>query len=537
MIPGSFCTIATKATSFELFGLLLSIGIHHPDAKVFVMCDSYTKNYIKSATPKPNINIHWRTQLDEYTDLDRNAMESKGLFLQFLMNKIAVMKFALKHVGDTLFLDSDIVLFSPITQIDKNKKVGVSKQYLVEKSLKETGYFNAGMIWTNNIQVCNDWKSYCKTSHYYEQSAIESVVNKYSSFTFGEECNIQSWRYHFNNEIGVPLEKYFNASQNGSITYKGKEVVCIHTHFKDKRHSSFNNLILKYLVLAKRYKELLIISRIIADRWVLQIPTNGHQDSFRELALMLGEKNADVSIQKTKGNYCQILPNIILYDYPTLEWIDKSVISSSLLLLGNGDVKEEGNIVREKTGLHVLPWIFWPKHSRILETFLTSHPSLRYSQRKTESIFIGKIENKEQYKHRKSFIDEWSEAVTLFECVINKPHSYSQNDYLELLRNSRYGLCIRGYGKKCHREIELMALGTVPIVTDDVNTSSFLEPLVEKTHYFKASSPTEFKKIINKTNQETWKKMSIACQEWYMRNIHSSNAWNSMISKILFTHE
>ena len=535
MKPTSFCSIATKKSSVELFGLLLSIGIYHPNTKVFIMCDSYTKNYIKTSTPIPNIKIYWRTELDEYTNLERSTMESKGIFLQFLMNKIAIMKFALKHVADTLFLDSDVVLFSPITQINKNKKLGVSKQYVVNKILEETGYFNAGMIWTNNIQVCNDWKSYCKKSHYYEQSAIESLVNKYPSFTFGEECNIQSWRYHFNNEVGVSLESYFNSFSNGSITYKGKEVVCIHTHFKDKRHTYFNNLIVKHLILAKRYKELLIISRIIADRWILQIPNNGHNDSFRELALMLGEKNEDVTIKRIQGNYCILIPNIILYDYPTLEWIDRNIIEKSLFLLGNGDVKEEGSMVREKTGLHVLPWIFWPKHSQILETFLTSHPSLRYSERKTESIFIGSIENKEQYRHRKSFIDEWSEAVTHFECVINKPHSYSQNDYLELLRNSRYGLCIRGYGKKCHREIELMAVGTVPIVTDDVNISSFLEPLVEKKHYFKASSPTELKKIINKTNQETWKKMSIACQEWYMRNIHSSNAWNSMISNILYT--
>lgn len=532
MKPTSFCTVATKASSCELFALLLSIGIHHPQVKVFVMCDSYTKNYIKTVTPKPNVRIHWRTTLDQYTDLDRKSMEEQGIFLKFLMNKMNIMKFALYHVSDTLFLDSDIILFSPITEIDKNRHLGVSKQYLVKESLEETGYYNAGMIWTNTLQVCEDWKSYSKKSRYFEQACIEKLVSKYPVFSFSEECNIQSWRYYFNNETGVSLESYFSSSHNGSITYKGKEVVCIHTHFKDKRHTSFNDLIVKHVVSAKRYKELLIISRIIADKWVLQIPHNGHQDSFRELAFMLGEKNEDVTIQRTQGNYCQMIPNIIFYDYPTLEWVDKSVNSSSLLLLGNGDVKEEGSMIHKKTGVHVIPWIFWPKHPRILETFLTTHSPLKYTQRKTESIFIGSIENKEQYRHRKSFIDHWSEAVTHFDCVIDKPNKYSQNDYLELLRNSRYGLCIRGYGKKCHREIELMALGTVPIVTEDMNTSSFLEPLVEKTHYFKASSPTEMKKIINKTKQETWNTMSAACQEWYKRNIHSSNAWSSMISGI-----
>lgn len=32
MRPSSFCTIATNNTSYELIGLLLSIGVHHPKA-------------------------------------------------------------------------------------------------------------------------------------------------------------------------------------------------------------------------------------------------------------------------------------------------------------------------------------------------------------------------------------------------------------------------------------------------------------------------------------------------------------------------
>ena len=536
MKPSSFSTIATKASSVELFGLLLSIGVHHPNIKVYIMCDTYTKNYIKNATPKPNIRIHWHTELDKYTDLDRASMEKKGIFLEFLMNKMNIMKFALFHVSDTLFLDSDIILLSPITQIDKNKKLGVSKQYLVKESLEETGYYNAGMLWTNTVLVCEDWKKFSKVSRYFEQASIEKLFTKYSSFSFGEECNVQSWRYQFNNEVGVSLESYFNSNKNGSITYKGKELVCIHTHFNHERHKKFNDLIIKHLVIAKRYKELLIISRIIANKWVLQIPVNQHQDSFRELAIMMGEKNDDVDVKRTTGNHCYLVPNIMLYDYPKLEWVDKSVMSASLFLLGNGDVKNEGHMVREKTGVPVLPWIFWPKHPHTLETFLANQPLLKYNQRKTESIFIGTIENNEQYKYRIPFINEWSKTITHFDCVIKGKHKYSQHEYLELLRNSKYGLCIRGYGKKCHREIELMALGTVPIVTDDVNTSSFLEPLIENTHFFKVSSPSELKKIINKTNKETWMKMSKACHEWYMRNIHSSKAWSSMISGILHTN-
>ena len=98
---------------------------------------------------------------------------------------------------------------------------------------------------------------------------------------------------------------------------------------------------------------------------------------------------------------------------------------------------------------------------------------------------------------------------------------------------SKYGLCLRGYGSKCHREIELMALGTVPIVTEDVNTDSYLEPLVEGEHFFKIQSPAELRAIVETTPEPIWRKMSKACISWYKRNAYSDNAWQSMMHNIL----
>lgn len=535
MKPSSFCTIATKSCSYELVGLILSLSIHHPNAKLYIICDTYTKEYIKKLTPLPKLKIRMYNELDEYTNLDRKIMEERGIFLDFLLNKMTIMKKALDYSDDTLFLDSDIVLFSPVKDIDKKKRLGVSKQYLVRELLEETGYYNAGMIWTNSKTVCNDWKLYTKTkSRYFEQASIEKLVNKHSSFTFGEESNVQCWRYIFNDKP-EPFEKYINSSPDGSIKYKGKELVCIHTHFRDKRFTKFNNLIMRHLSIAKRYKEMLVISRFINEKWIIKIPINRHLDSFRELSMLMEEKSNDVSIVKTREHHCWLLPNILLYDWDTLEWCDKEVYNASLLLLGNGDINNEGKLITKNTSVHVKPWIYWPRYPRLLEDIVNKNTPLRYSERSIDSIFIGNIENSVQQHHREPFIKEWSEAVHLFDCTMGKIHKYSPNDYLHKLRNSRYGLCIRGYGSKCHREMELMAFGTVPIVTQDVTTSSFMEPLIENKHFFKVSSPSEFKKIVDTTHKEKWRRMSEACREWYMRNIYSTNAWQNMINHILYT--
>ena len=43
VVPSSFATICTKQCKEELIGFLLSLSIHHPGAKVFIMCDKETK--------------------------------------------------------------------------------------------------------------------------------------------------------------------------------------------------------------------------------------------------------------------------------------------------------------------------------------------------------------------------------------------------------------------------------------------------------------------------------------------------------------
>lgn len=533
MKPSSFCTIATQSTSYELIGLLLSIGIYHPKAKVYIMCDQLTKNEIEDLTPKPNLKIEWFIELDKYSHYNRAKMEELNIFMEFLLNKAKIMRYALEKEKDVLFLDNDIVVVNPIQDIQRGKKLGVSRQYLVQKSLEETGYFNAGMLWTCSKLVCDDWIKYTHTSRYFEQAAIENLVSKYSNFEFGEEYNVQCWRYVFNPEK-TPFEYYFSSEPNDNVYYKKKPLRCVHTHFRDKRFMGFNNLVLQHLSKAKMFKLMMIIYRVLNGCWRLKIPSNQHENSFRELAVMLAEKNKDVVITRTKDLHCWLEPNILLYDRPSLEWCDKQVYNASLFLLGNGSVEKEGAQVIEKTDVPVLPWIFWPRNPRIMEHFIDTNRYLKFAERPVGSIFIGNIENSVQENYRKPLTEEWKKSVDVFECYYGKEHKYSALQYLQKLQMSKYGLCLRGYGSKCHREIELMAIGTVPIVTSDVNTESYLEPLQEGVHFFKIDSPPELRAIVERTPEIIWEKMSKACRIWYKNNVHSSKSWETMMKNILF---
>lgn len=539
--PSSFCTICTHSCSHELVGLLLSLSLYHNNVAIYIMCDTATKNDILSMTPQPQLDIKWYVELDKYANMNRANMEKKGLWSEFQMAKANVMKRALENEFDTLFLDSDIIVTNKIDNIDVSKELGVSPQYIKQHYLDKTGIYNGGMLWTKNKKVPDDWIKFTETSRYYDQASIEDLVNNYSHFKFGENYNLQCWRYYLSDEPKESIAKHITSMTNDTLYYKSQPLKFIHTHFLDGRFQEFNNVVMKHLQNAKQYKLLSIIFRVIHNKWVIKLPKQPlknmgfhKNDSFREIPLLLKMSNKDVDLKYSEETiHCWLEPNLLLYDRPTLEWCNNELTNASLLLLGNGDINEEGKTLKTKySQLNVLPWIFWPRKPILVEKLLKSYCLLDYKERTIESIFIGNIENNVQNKYRSN--NSWKEVINEYHCTIGQNHIFSHEEYLLKLRNSRFGLCMRGYGSKCHREVELMAMGTVPIITPDVSIKSYMEPLVENIHYVFVDSPDDLKQKLTSIDEDTWSKMSNSCHQWYMRNVHSSHCWNTMISRLFY---
>lgn len=541
--PNSFCTISTYTCYFELVGLLLSLSIYHPNEKIYILTDTKTKNYIDTITPQPKLDIHWFIELDMYDGMNRQIMERKGIFGQFLKNKMKVINYALEFNNDTLLLDSDIIITDTINDIDNTKDVGISPQFITQEHINNTGFYNAGILWCKSTEISNFWSSIISNNHSCPEQINMIDLKKYSYFEFGENYNLQCWRYYLSPEGSSKIANNITFSTNDKLYYKKKPLKFIHTHFLDKRFAVFNQLIIKNLVQAKMYKILAIIYRVINNKWILKIPKQPisglgrhNNDSYRELPILMKLQNKDVDvIYDDKTIHCWLEPNILTYDRPTLEWCNNELNNSSLLLLGNGDINVEGNKIKQHfSNLTIKPWIFWPRKPMLLEKILKKHSILSYQERELESIFIGNFENSIQEKFRKTK-DSWDTVLSEYHCTKGQTHKFTHEEYLMKLRNSKYGLCLRGYGSKCHREVELMAFGTVPIVTPEVSVDSYMEPLIENKHYILVKTPEEMKKKLSIISQHNWEMMSNECYEWYQRNVHSTNCWNNMISNILHT--
>jgi len=539
--PSSFSTMCTSNCAFELTGLLLSLSLFHRDETIYILTDTKTKDIILHLTPQPKLNIVWIIELDKYDGMNREIMEKNGVWSDFQMSKAHIIKRALLHSDDTLLLDSDIIITDEINDIDQSKDIGVSPHYMRKDITDKYGYYNGGMLWTKNINVADKWIDFTKTSRYYDQASIEDLVKYFSYFEFGENYNVQGWRMQLSNEGAFNFPTNISYKPNDKVYYKNKPLKFIHTHFLDQRFDKFNHLFIEHFTNANMYKILLIIYRVIHNKWILRLPKQPisglgfhSNDSFRELMILLKAGTNDIDIHLTNDSiHCWIQPNILMYDRPTTEWCNNELNKASLLLLGNGDINIEGKLIKQNVEhLNIKPWIFWARKPMILEHILKNESILNFQERTIESIFIGNIENSVQNKYRNNL--KWSDVITEYHCTHGKTHLFSHKEYLLKIRQAKYGLCLRGYGSKCHREVELMAFGVIPLVTEGVTITSYMEPLVENKHYLFVSSPDDLKDKIQNMTESKWKHMSNNCFEWYQRNVHSSNCWNNMISNILY---
>lgn len=534
--PSAFCSICTRAVKNDLIGSLFSLSIQHPEIPVYLFVDGESNSVIEEIRPCLRLNLHVRIALNEWRD-SRNAMERAGSYNSFMMQKMHVMEWALLHQEDVCFIDTDVLLLEPIL-VDRKYEMGVSPHRIREENHRKYGLYNGGILWTRDKKLPERWKVLTKTvSRFYDQASVENLTEEFSYFMFGEEYNVGWWKVEENTEPPVKMLEYFEAGSDGKPLFKGKPIVFVHTHFFSNDKIVFNNFIFYLLMKCARHRECCLIHRMQKGKWTLTLPKQPmpgiwqhNDDSFRELARIWSTAHSDLElVYSSERKNCFLEPNVCLYDRDNLDWLTSEVQDAHFVLFGNPSIQDTQSVVKASQS----PWIFWSRHPMVLEDFIKTEPLKGFEDRICESVFLGNVENNVQAKHRLATGD-WSRVVERFELLPGALHRYSQREYLSILAKSRFGLSLRGFGAKCNREIELMALGTVPVMGPLCDGDSYIEPLIEGVHYLRVSAPEQFPSAIRSVDKEGWTRMSEACKSWYTRNAHSSKSWERTIRRIMY---
>jgi len=248
----------------------------------------------------------------------------------------------------------------------------------------------------------------------------------------------------------------------------------------------------------------------------------GHKgDSFRELVDMWAEKGYVECKEDPSVVQCWLggVGKTLLYDRPTWAWLEKAPEveqTYKACLAGNPDATQ-------KTGAK--PWIFWPRQPRLVEKLASTLKGLE--DRKDTLVFFGRVENDQQGAYRQD-ISGWKQVCTKFSMPVGakEPYALGPEEYLLALRGAKYGLCLRGFGAKCNREIELLAMGTVPVVTPGVDITGYAEPLLDGIHVLCVTDPLDAQRKIATIPANQWETMSKAGHMWWKRNASVEGSWS-----------
>lgn len=257
---------------------------------------------------------------------------------------------------------------------------------------------------------------------------------------------------------------------------------------------------------------------------VLTIPTgfsglHEHSgDSFREMVQLWKEQG------KCRIEYSTVSPyvwwgkpgDVLLYDRANMNWLTQTPVSYKKLLLGNPSSKDVSGATQ---------WSFWPRRPKLLE-LRVARGLPTWEERSKTMVFYGRVENHVQRERRNN---DLYKACDEFDCPIRsvEKYKYTQQEYLDQLANSKFGLCLAGYGYKCNREMECMALGTVPVCAPDVDMEAYANPPQVGVHFIRLKSfdPEEARQVVENIPKEHWEVMSAAAHQWWLENSSAEGLW------------
>ena len=259
------------------------------------------------------------------------------------------------------------------------------------------------------------------------------------------------------------------------------------------------------------------------------------ENAFYELVMAWKERGyVEVEFSKESSHFwINGKNNILLFDKDNLLYLSDMKKDPPRW---DGDVKYKYGFFANQYHLENdsnFKMTYWSLSPKKLESIRKNGRKI-FQHRKYDSVFIGSIENETQ-EYFRNFYKDWESEIDQYHCSdkLNKKESqkYDFEQYANIVGQSKFGICFRGNGPKCYREIEYLALGTPLITTKEVETD-YPDSLIEGKHYFLANSKEDINLIVRNTSKEKWEEMSVACWDWFERNATIDSTFNYVKEKI-----
>ena len=446
----------------------------------------------------------------------KNYIEALQLF-QWNTNKMPLLS---QTENESAFMDNAYVVFPSDTAEVTREEVNLLRGFLRDFSTEQSFVVCMDETYIHKEFVKEIEKIYSNVSVVYPSTSLERKIGMFQSATavvlYCSKSTEWAWRYIWAMPPKSQLFTIMNEMElNGEIHHLASACDLNHIlHIVPKGSLSSSTVERIFTSLTSKVEQQIVPTVYVPNPLTVDPFYRHTGDSFREVIDMWAERGyIKKEYADCKHVWMHSVGDVLLYDRPTYDWIkhtDAKEQTWKVGLFGNP----------KPIGKNSNAWSFWARRPRLLESMLSN------TYKKTKHIvFYGKIENQVQKKNRTKF--EWASVCDEF--VMASEHEspkFSEQEYLTQLAQSHYGLCLAGFGKKCHREVECMALGTVPVVSLEVDMESYANPPVEGLHYVRVQNPDDLRKKLSEIDDDTWWRMSRACKEWYITNCSVDGLWN-----------
>jgi len=228
--------------TLQLFNSIL------PD--IYLYCDTYIDIINLGYKGK----LYKKVALDTYDGLSRQKMEkTKGKIFNtqwedFMCEKMNLLEWAHISCERVLLCDSDICFMGPLPSIPEWCDIGLSKHEIRTIDEQRFGTYNGGFVFSGNKMVPSLWRKATHKSRYFEQAALEDLIQEFNTYYFPIQNNYGWWRL-LQGKISVEiLKKHWSIKEN-IIYVEEKPLLSIHTHWStdDKATQYFNNFVLEFI--------------------------------------------------------------------------------------------------------------------------------------------------------------------------------------------------------------------------------------------------------------------------------------------------
>ncbi len=510
----TFATVAPSTCKEGLFAFLYTLSLHNKNATVYVVSDAETREYVEDSFVPLSLTLVWDTETEILNPMQHAipAFESKE-YVEATKSIFLAVRWALENEDSVVYCSPFTVVVDTISIPSFEGPIGVVERGLDEQSTKALGNYSNDFVYIKDTATLEKWEEIANDTEMCSASmALEKLEREVAFEWLDQSLSLMPERMLA--PLAVP-DSQFDITR--SIRSKGKtlrlflhRVTTVVLRLTDSRIAPAVSAITSRMYEANLYRELCISSRAYAGKWHVKVSEDGKSPAEIHLRRSV-DHHDEFEMNNTSGSSSVMLFNTL----PIKEYDDSKDAHSfhdQLILMRH-------TLFNPESACLILPIVDIPTNSEHTEAVSDTIID------KERGYLISCCTNDYCSDERRT------QLKTICDLVFNENN---MDNVAARLVKSKYGLYLDDNTVSSMRLMDLMAVGTVPIILSKTVVEHAPYPLEENKHYIHCSSMYEVKERVDQIDDQQWHDMSLACRDWYIEHAHSTVFLKNILNWSLF---